>query len=129
MKKIEKSSSSFDKEDKTGDTEDQELTKADVQNFVSHLKNLYLGIDFLTHQLKGAYLQVSESKVDFTGIVNFKYQNSAPVVAPRDAASVGDIIKSLFSNQGVVNGNTNLEEELNEKLRSRKFERERPDLD
>ena len=114
---------------KTGDTEDQELTKADVQNFVSHLKNLYLGIDFLTHQLKGAYLQVSESKVDFTGIVNFKYQNSAPVVAPRDATSAGDIIKGLFSNQGVVDGNTNLEEELKEILRSKKFEQEHPDLD
>ena len=129
LKKIEKSSTSFDEDDKTGDTEDQELTKADVQNFVSHLKNLYLGIDFLTHQLKGAYLQVSESKVDFTGIVNFKYQNSAPVVAPRDATSVGDIIKGLFSNQGVVDGNTNLEEELKEILRSKKFELEHPDLD
>ena len=130
LKKIEKSSSSFhDEQEKLEDTEDQELTKADVQNFVSHLKNLYLGIDFLTHQLKGAYLQVSESKVDFTGIVNFKYQNSAPVVAPRDATSVGDIIKGLFSNQGVVDGNTNLEEELKEMLRSKKFEREHPDLD
>ena len=129
LKKIEKSSSSFDKEDKTGDTEDQELTKADVQNFVSNLKNLYLGIDFLTHQLKGAYLQVSESKVDFTGIVNFKYQNSAPVVAPRDATSIGDIIKGLFSNQGAVDGNINLEEELKEILNSKKFEREHPDLD
>ena len=129
LKKIEKSSGVFDEDDKTGDKEDQELTKADVQNFVSHLKNLYLGIDFLTHQLKGAYLQVSESKVDFTGIVNFKYQNSAPVVAPRDATSVGDIIKGLFSNQGVVDGNTNLEEELKEMLRSKKFEREHPDLD
>ena len=130
LKKIEKSSSSFhDEQEKLEDTEDQELTKADVQNFVSHLKNLYLGIDFLTHQLKGAYLQVSESKVDFTGIVNFKYQNSAPVVAPRDATSVGDIIKGLFSNQGVVDGNTNLEEELKEILRSKKFEQEHPDLD
>ena len=129
LKKIEKSSGAFDEDDKTGDTEDQELTKADVQNFVSHLKNLYLGIDFLTHQLKGAYLQVSESKVDFTGIVNFKYQNSAPVVAPRDATSAGDIIKGLFSNQGVVDGNTNLEEELKEILRSKKFEQEHPDLD
>ena len=129
LKKIEKSSGAFDEDDKTGDKEDQELTKADVQNFVSHLKNLYLGIDFLTHQLKGAYLQVSESKVDFTGIVNFKYQNSAPVVAPRDATSIGDIIKGLFSNQGVVDGNTNLEEELKEILRSKKFEREHPDLD
>lgn len=129
LKKIEKSSGAFGEDDKTEDMKDQELTKADVQNFVSHLKNLYLGIDFLTHQLKGAYLQVSESKVDFTGIVNFKYQNSAPVVAPRDAASVGDIIKGLFSNQGVVDGNTNLEEELKEILRSKKFERERPDLD
>lgn len=129
LKKIEKSSGAFDEDDKTGDKEDQELTKADVQNFVSHLKNLYLGIDFLTHQLKGVYLQVSESKVDFTGIVNFKYQNSAPVVAPRDATSVGDIIKGLFSNQGVVDGNTNLEEELKEILRSKKFEREHPDLD
>lgn len=129
LKKIEKSSGAFDEDDKTEDTEDQELTKADVQNFVSHLKNLYLGIDFLTHQLKGAYLQVSESKVDFTGIVNFKYQNSAPVVAPRDATSIGDIIKGLFSNQGVVDGNTNLEEELKEILRSKKFEREHPDLD
>ena len=129
LKKIEKSSGAFDEDDKTGDKEDQELTKADVQDFVSHLKNLYLGIDFLTHQLKGAYLQVSESKVDFTGIVNFKYQNSAPVVAPRDATSVGDIIKGLFSNQGVVDGNTNLEEELKEMLRSKKFEREHPDLD
>ena len=129
LKKIEKSSGAFDEDDKTGDKEDQELTKADVQDFVSHLKNLYLGIDFLTHQLKGAYLQVSESKVDFTGIVNFKYQNSAPVVAPRDATSVGDIIKGLFSNQGVVDGNTNLEEELKEILRSKKFEREHPDLD
>lgn len=129
LKKIEKSSGAFDEDDKTGDTEDQELTKADVQNFVSHLKNLYLGIDFLTHQLKGAYLQVSESKVDFTGIVNFKYQNSTPVVAPRDATSVGDIIKGLFSNQGVVDGNTNLEEELKEILRSKKFEQEHPDLD
>lgn len=129
LKKIEKSSGAFDEDDKTGDKEDQELTKADVQNFVSHLKNLYLGIDFLTHQLKGAYLQVSESKVDFTGIVNFKYQNSAPVVAPRDATSVGDIIKGLFSNQGVVDGNTNLEEELKEILNSKKFEREHPDLD
>lgn len=129
LKKIEKSSGAFDEDGKTGDTEDQELTKADVQNFVSHLKNLYLGIDFLTHQLKGAYLQVSESKVDFTGIVNFKYQNSAPVVAPRDATSAGDIIKGLFSNQGVVDGNTNLEEELKEILRSKKFEQEHPDLD
>ena len=129
LKKTEKSSGAFDEDDKTGDTEDQELTKADVQNFVSHLKNLYLGIDFLTHQLKGAYLQVSESKVDFTGIVNFKYQNSAPVVAPRDATSAGDIIKGLFSNQGVVDGNTNLEEELKEILRSKKFEQEHPDLD
>ena len=129
LKKIEKSSGTFDEDDKTGDTEDQELTKADVQNFVSHLKNLYLGIDFLTHQLKGAYLQVSESKVDFTSIVNFKYQNSAPVVAPRDATSAGDIIKGLFSNQGVVDGNTNLEEELKEILRSKKFEQEHPDLD
>lgn len=129
LKKIEKSSGSFDEDDKTGDKEDQELTKADVQDFVSHLKNLYLGIDFLTHQLKGAYLQVSESKVDFTGIVNFKYQNSAPVVAPRDATSIGDIIKGLFSNQGVVDGNTNLEEELKEILRSKKFEQEHPDLD
>ena len=129
LKKIEKSSGAFDEDDKTGDKEDQELTKADVQDFVSHLKNLYLGIDFLTHQLKGAYLQVSESKVDFTGIVNFKYQNSAPVVAPRDATSIGDIIKGLFSNQGAVDGNTNLEEELKEILRSKKFEREHPDLD
>ena len=129
MKKIEKSSGTFGEDDKTENTEDQELTKADVQNFVSHLKNLYLGIDFLTHQLKGAYLQVSESKVDFTGIVNFKYQNSAPVVAPRDATSIGDIIKGLFSNQGVVDGNTNLEEELKEILNSKKFEREHPDLD
>lgn len=129
LKKIEKSSGAFDEDDKTGDKEDQELTKADVQDFVSHLKNLYLGIDFLTHQLKGAYLQVSESKVDFTGIVNFKYQNSAPVVAPRDATSIGDIIKGLFSNQGVVDGNTNLEEELKEILNSKKFEREHPDLD
>ena len=129
LKKIEKSSGAFDEDGKTGDTEDQELTKADVQNFVSHLKNLYLSIDFLTHQLKGAYLQVSESKVDFTGIVNFKYQNSAPVVAPRDATSAGDIIKGLFSNQGVVDGNTNLEEELKEILRSKKFEQEHPDLD
>lgn len=129
LKKIEKSSGVFDEDDKTGDTEDQELTKADVQNFVSHLKNLYLGIDFLTHQLKGAYLQVSESKVDFTGIVNFKYQNSAPVVAPRDATSISDIIKGLFSNQGAVDGNTNLEEELKEILRSKKFEQEHPDLD
>lgn len=129
LKKIEKSSTSSGEDDKTEDTEDQELTKADVQNFVSHLKNLYLGIDFLTHQLKGAYLQVSESKIDFTGIVNFKYQNSAPVVAPRDATSVGDIIKGLFSNQGVVDGNTNLEEELKEMLRSKKFEQEHPDLD
>lgn len=129
LKKIEKSSRAFDEDDKTGDTEGQELTKADVQNFVSHLKNLYLGIDFLTHQLKGAYLQASKSKVDFTGIVNFKYQNTAPVVAPRDATSIGDIIKGLSSNQGVVDGNTNLEEELKEILRSKKFEREHPDLD
>lgn len=129
LKKIEKSSVAFGEDDKTEDSEDQELTKADVQNFVSNLKNLYLGIDFLTHQLKGAYLQVSESKVDFTGIVNFKYQNSAPVVAPRDATSIGDIIKDLFSNQGAVDGNTNLEEELKEILNSKKFEREHPDLD
>lgn len=129
LKKIEKSSVAFGEDDKTEDSEDQELTKADVQNFVSNLKNLYLGIDFLTHQLKGAYLQVSESKVDFTGIVNFKYQNSAPVVAPRDATSIGDIIKGLFSNQGAVDGNTNLEEELKEILNSKKFEQEHPDLD
>ena len=130
LKKIKAPSSSFyEEEEKLEDTEDTELTKADVQKFVSHLKNLYLGIDFLTHQLKGVYLQVSESKVDFTGIVNFKYQNSAPVVAPRDATSVGDIIKDLFSNQGVVDGNTNLEEELKEILNSKKFEREHPDLD
>ena len=129
LKKIEKSSVAFGEDDKTEDSEDQELTKADVQNFVSNLKNLYLGIDFLTHQLKGAYLQVSESKVDFTGIVNFKYQNSAPVVAPRDATSIGDIIKGLFSKQGAVDGNTNLEEELKEILNSKKFEREHPDLD
>ena len=130
LKKIKAPSSSFyEEEEKLEDTEDTELTKADVQKFVSHLKNLYLGIDFLTHQLKGVYLQVSESKVDFMGIVNFKYQNSAPVVAPRDATSVGDIIKDLFSNQGVVDGNTNLEEELKEILNSKKFEREHPDLD
>ena len=130
LKKIKAPSSSFyEEEEKLEDTEDTELTKADVQKFVSHLKNLYLGIDFLTHQLKGVYLQVSESKVDFTGIVNFKYQNSAPVVAPRDATSVGDIIKDLFSNQGVVDGNTNLEEELKEILNSKKIEREHPDLD
>lgn len=129
LKKIEKSSGAFGEDDKTEDIKDQELTKADVQNFVSHLKNLYLGIDFLTHQLKGAYLQVSESKVDFTGIVNFKYQNSAPVVAPRDATSAGDIINGLFSNQGIVDGNTNLEKELKEILNSKEFERERPDLD
>ena len=130
LKKIKAPSSSFyEEEEKLEDTEDTELTKADVQKFVSHLKNLYLGIDFLTHQLKGVYLQVSESKVDFMGIVNFKYQNSAPVVAPRDATSVGDIIKGLFSNQGVVDGNTNLEEELKEILRSKKFELEHPDLD
>ena len=130
LKKIKAPSSSFyEEEEKLEDTEDTELTKADVQKFVSHLKNLYLGIDFLTHQLKGVYLQVLESKVDFTGIVNFKYQNSAPVVAPRDATSVGDIIKDLFSNQGVVDGNTNLEEELKEILNSKKIEREHPDLD
>jgi len=130
LKKIKAPSSSFyEEEEKLEDTEDAELTKADVQKFVSHLKNLYLGIDFLTHQLKGVYLQVSEYKVDFTGIVNFKYQNSAPVVAPRDATSVGDILKDLFSKQGVEDGNTNLEEELKEILNSKKFEREHPDLD
>ena len=109
-------------------TEDEELTKADVQKFVSQLKNLYLGIDFLTHQLKGVYLQVSKSKIDFTGIVSFKYQNSAPVVAPRDANPISDVFKGL-SSQGIVNKNGDYEEILKEMIRSNNFRQNRPDLD
>lgn len=129
LKKIEKPSSSFyEKGGKLENTEDEELTKADVQKFVSQLKNLYLGIDFLTHQLKGVYLQVSKSKIDFTGIVSFKYQNSAPVVAPRDANPISDVFNGL-SSQGIVNKNGDYEEILKEMIRSNNFRQNRPDLD
>ena len=90
------STEGFSKKGEDEDNDSEEFTQGDAQRIVDHLKDLYLGVDFFTHQLKGVYLQVSESKIDFTGIINFKYQNSKPVAAPSGPTSLGDLIRLLI---------------------------------
>ena len=119
----------FAKSSNVEEDNSEEFTKADAQKLADHLKNLYLGIDFLTHQLKGVYLQVSESKVDFTGIINFKYQNSASVTAPRDAVPLSQMFTGLFQSQDSSDNNSNtMLEKLIEEMKNSQISPELRDM-
>ena len=83
----------------------------------------------MTHQLKGVYLQVSESKVDFTGIINFKYQNSASVTAPRDAVPLSQMFTGLFQSQDSSDNNSNtMLEKLIEEMKNSQISPELRDM-
>ena len=104
---------------KSSNVEDnsEEFTKADAQKLADHLKNLYLGIDFLTHQLKGVYLQISE------------YQNSAPVTAPRDAVPLSQMFTGLFQSQDSSDNNSNtMLEKLIEEMKNSQISPELRDM-
>lgn len=82
------------------DLSQRELTEEDAKKIANSLQNVYLGVDFLTHQLKALFISGSNNDFEYSGVVKIEPNKAFTLNTPANSHSVTELVDNLTKNLG-----------------------------
>ena len=90
-----KNTKTFEKTAENLNTQSQGLTLSEANQIADEFKNVYLGIDGLTHKLKGVFFTYSDSSNEYSGVINFSYEKNTKTIAPSNSHPISELVDHL----------------------------------
>lgn len=80
--------------------EDHKHNEEEVKKLAESLKNVYLGIDLFTHQLKSFFIYNSDKNYEFSGAISFDQNKAFAFNAPSNSRPITDLVNDLTKDLG-----------------------------
>ena len=89
-----------DSRDSDKTKEDHKHNEEEVKKLAESLKNVYLGVDFFTHQLKSFFIYNSDKSYEFSGAISFDQNKAFAFNAPSNSRPITDLVNDLTKDLG-----------------------------
>ena len=80
--------------------EDHKDNEEEAKKLAESLKNVYLGVDFFTHQLKSFFIYNSDKSYEFSGAISFDQNKAFAFNAPSNSRPITDLVNDLTKDLG-----------------------------
>ena len=80
--------------------EEHKHNEEEVKKLAESLKNVYLGIDLFTHQLKSFFIYNSDKNYEFSGAISFDQNKAFAFNAPSNSRPITDLVNDLTKDLG-----------------------------